>query len=274
MKKTNRVAGVLLGILMCGMCGCSRLYTAEAVLVDEDETYEKEQHDSVYEQLTDRASWYEGEGEPEVSVLYLTVGKGSAEAGTDHTWAEVNARPLSWYEENGIKPYRCEAVLQEGGETGPLAAGFGYGERVANATVCLRGSGASGQPQKSYRIDIKKGKGKWDGQKTVLLNKHAADPVRFKNRLAYSLMQEIPSMFSARTRFVHLYVKDKTEGEDGLFRDYGLYTAVEQINKTYLKNHGLDNGGQLYQAEEFDWGLHEDSLVPATSPQYDDPCEA
>ncbi len=97
------------------------------------------------------------------------------------------------YEENGITPYRCEAFLQEGGETGPSEDGFGYGERVANATVCLRESGACGQPQKSYRIDIKEGKGKWDGQKMVLLNKHAADPVRFKNRLAYSLMQEIPS---------------------------------------------------------------------------------
>ena len=58
-------------------------------------------------------------------------------------------------------------------------------------------------------------------------------------------------MIGARTQLVHLYVKDKTEGEDGLFQDYGLYTQVEQINKTYLKNHGFDNDGALYQVGKF-----------------------
>ena len=29
-------------------------------------------------------------------------------------------------------------------------------------------------------------------------------------------------MIGARTQLVHLYVKDKTEGEDGLFQDYGF----------------------------------------------------
>ena len=75
------------------------------------------------------------------------------------------------------------------------------------------------------------------------LNKHIGDVYRFKNKLAYDLMKDIPQMMSARTQFVHLYVKDTTEGGNGTFTDYGLYTQVEQINKTYLKTHGLDNKG-------------------------------
>lgn len=162
-----------------------------------------------------------------------------------------------------------EAILQVGDENGPLEGEFGYGELVANATVRLRGFGASTKQQKSYRIDIKDGKGKWEGQKTIVLNKDFSDAVRFHNKLAYSLMLDVDHMLSVRTSFVHLYVKDKTEGEDGLFRDYGLFTQVEQVNKTYLKNHDFDNDGQLYKAEDFDWGRHEDGIVPATDPNFD-----
>lgn len=45
--------------------------------------------------------------------------------------------------------------------------------------------------------------------------------LRFRNKLAYDLMKDIPQMISARTQFVHLYVKDETEGGSGVFEDYG-----------------------------------------------------
>lgn len=54
-------------------------------------------------------------------------------------------------------------------------------------------------------------------------------------------------MIAMRTRFVHLYVKDMTEGGSGEFKDYGLYTQVEQLNKRALRSHGLDKNGQLYK---------------------------
>lgn len=59
--------------------------------------------------------------------------------------------------------------------------------------------------------------------------------LRFRNKLAYDLMKDIPQMISARTQFVHLYVKDETEGGSGVFEDYGLFTQVEQMNKTSEK---------------------------------------
>lgn len=240
-----------------------------SLLVSSDETYETSGDDAGDYELKDNKALYD-EDDDGVITMYLTVGRGNEGEDTDHTWTEVNSYPLDYYDEKGIEPYKCEAVLQIGDEDGPLSGEFGYTDRTANATVQLRGRGASAWPQKSYRIKIKDGSGSWRNQQTITLNKHVSDPMRFKNKLAYSLMEDIPQMLAARTQFVHLYVKDKTEGEDGLFADYGLYTQVEQVNKRYLRNRSFDNDGALYQAtENFDWQLYEDSIMAATDPAYD-----
>ena len=264
MKRKIKWAAGLAGALMASVFLSGCIISGESqYLVSADETYETA---SGYD-LEDKKSLYDEDG-AEVITMYLTVGQGNEEEGTNYTWTQVNSYSMSYYEERGIEPYKCEAVLQIGDENGPAEGEFGYGERAANATVRLRGTGASEHQQKSYRIDIKQDMGKWEDQKVIVLNKHAADPVRFKNKMAYSLMSEIPQMISARTTFVHLYVKDKTEGEDGVFQDYGLYTQVEQINKTYLRNHGFDSDGNLYQAVDFDWGRHEDTIVNSTDAGY------
>lgn len=268
-KKAAGLFTLLLAGLMLTGCGSSvGEGTFLNTLVSPDETYEKT--DSAADlHLEDKLSLYEGDDLPTVT-MYLTVGKGNADDGTNHTWAEVNAYSFEEYGEMGLdSPYSCEAVLQVGDEAGPVQGEFGYGVTAANAVVQIRGENASRQEQKSYRITIKEGKGKWENQKVVTLNKHVGDPLRITNKLCYSLMEGIPGMMSVRTRFVHLYVKDKTEGEDGLFVDYGLFTQTEQINKTYLKNHGLDEDGNLYKAEDFDWGRHEDSIRLATASGFD-----
>ena len=255
---------LLLFALLLSGCGAG----GGGTLVSDDETYETTGEDAGDYELEDNRALYREE--EDVVTMYLTVGRGHEGEDTDHTWTEVNSYPLDYYDEKGIDPYKCEAVLQVGDEEGPLVGEFGYEDRTANATVQLRGHGASTWPQKSYRIKLKDGSGTWRDQQTITLNKHVADPLRFKNKLAYSLLEDIPGAISARTQFVHLYVKDKTEGEDGLFVDYGLYTQVEQINKKYLRNRGFDSDGALYQAtEEFDWQRHEDSIRKATDPDYD-----
>lgn len=67
-------------------------------------------------------------------------------------------------------------------------------------------------------------------------------------------------MVGLRTQFVHLYVKDNTEESDGKFEDYGIYTQVEQLNKTALKSHGLDSNGQLYKINSFEFYRYEDII--------------
>ena len=115
------------------------------------------------------------------------------------------------------------------------------------ATVQVRGQTSSRYDQKNYKIKLKKNKGTWRGQRTIALNKHMGEGLRFRNKMAYDLIRDIDQMMGLRTQFVHLYVKDLTESTSGVFEDYGLYTQVEQLNKTALKAHGLDAGGQLYK---------------------------
>lgn len=82
---------------------------------------------------------------------------------------------------------------------------------VPNATVQIRGQTSSQNAQKNYKIELKKNKGTWRGQRTINLNKHMTEGMRFRNKLAYDLIRGIPQMVGLRTQFVHLYVKDNTE---------------------------------------------------------------
>ena len=116
---------------------------------------------------------------------------------------------------------------------------------------------------------MKDNKGEWNGQTTIALNKHQTDGLRFRNKMAYDLMADIDEMMGLRTTFVHLYVKDTTEGGSGEFEDYGLYTQVEQLNKTALKAHGLDKNGHLYKINFFEFFRYEDIIMMADDPDYD-----
>ena len=90
--------------------------------------------------------------------------------------------------------------------------------------------------------------------------------MRFRNKLSYDLLKGIPQLMSLRTQFVHLYVRDLTEGNSTEFQDYGLYTQVEQLNKTGMKNHGMDSNGQLYKINSFEFYRQEDDKKKKTIP--------
>lgn len=258
--RPRSVLPVLLCLLLTG-CGFQSENIFSGILSPE-ETYEKTDASDVL--VTDAGDLY-AKSDDSVAVVYLAVGFGNEADGTDHTWSEINTIPL---EEQGVRPYQCEAVFQLGDETAPTEGSFGYGELSANAVVRLQGANASKRQQKSYRVSIKDGKGSLDGMKTFVLSKSFADPLRITNKLCYQLLEDIPSLLSTRTRLVHLYVKDTTSGADTLYQDYGLYTMIEPINKTYLKNRHLDDDGALYKANDFDFARHEDAITLATSPQF------
>ena len=263
-------------ILFCAAAAVSTLILAgcsfpgvsqnRKLTVDEDETFEKES--TAAAEIADDLSLYEGFGD-EVKTVYLTVGRGNAEDGTGYSWSEVNSAAENDDFWEG-KEYLCEAVLQFGDETAPLPGEFGYGALTANATVRLQGKNAATRQQKSYRVSIKDGSGNVNGIKTLVFSKEFSDPLRFTNKLCFDLMQGIPGMMSTRTSFVHLYVKDKSDTDDTLFVDYGLYTMIEPINKTYFKNRNLPKNGLIYKAENFDFGRHSDVITQATDSSYDE----
>lgn len=208
--------------------------------------------------VVDDPSIYADDVEDSVVTMYLTVQKGNAAENTNHSWEEINTYSVADYESMGIDRYKVAAILQVGNENGPIPGELGYGVRIPNATVQIRGQTSSAGKQKSYKVKIKDNKGTWNDQTTIVLNKHIYDGVRITNKLCYDLMRQIPGMLSARTQLVHLYVKDETAGGEGEFVDYGLYTQVEQINRTYLRNHGLDKNGHLYKINNFEFELYDE----------------
>lgn len=266
------------GILLIALAGClsgcgsTTEETSESEVVKEQGTWLNES--LRYETtntlpISDNDSLYELDEDLEVVTMYLTVQQGSESDGTKHTWKEVNENSAYYYDALGIERYKVDAILQVGNENGPVFGEFGYGSLIPNATVSIRGQTSTQSKQKNYKIKILDGKGSYKNQTTINLNKHVGDGLRFRNKLCYDLMEELPDMMSARTQFVHLYVKDLTQGEQAQFEDYGIYTQVEQINKTYLKNHGLDRNGQLYKINFFEFYRYEDIIMPTNDADYD-----
>lgn len=222
-------------------------------------------------QVKDKTSVYADDDDDSIVTMYLTVRRGNSADNTDHSWSEVNDHSTYFYDEKGISRYGVEGILQVGDEAGPSPDQIGYGLNVPNATVQVRGKTSSQAEQKSFKIKIKSGAGSWRNQKTIALNKHPYDSTRIRNKLSYDLIKTVPGMIGLRTQFVHLYVKDQTESGSARakFVDYGLYTQVEQPNKRFLRNHGLDEYGQLYKASMFEFFRYPDALKLADDPAYD-----
>ena len=276
MKRYKKAAGILavfLAAVLCGGCTSTTMQKTEeqSTEVESENTgVEKEEKKEINEvHLRDKDTLYESDDDTSVVTMYLTVSRGNSSENTDHSWSEINSYSVYDYEEMGVERYQVAGLLQVGDENGPEAGEVGYGEKVPNATVQIRGQTSSRNAQKNYKIELKKNKGTWRGQRTINLNKHMGEGMRFRNKLAYDLLKGIPELLSLRTQFVHLYVKDETTGENGVFSDYGLYTQVEQLNKTGMKAHGLDSNGQLYKVNSFEFYRYEDVIKREDETGYD-----
>lgn len=276
MKRYKKAAGILavfLAAVLCGGCTSTTMQKTEeqSTEVESENTgVEKEEKKEINEvHLRDKDTLYESDDDTSVVTMYLTVSRGNSSENTDHSWSEINSYSVYDYEEMGVERYQVAGLLQVGDENGPEAGEVGYGEKVPNATVQIRGQTSSRNTQKNYKIELKKNKGTWRGQRTINLNKHMGEGMRFRNKLAYDLLKGIPELLSLRTQFVHLYVKDETTGGNGVFSDYGLYTQVEQLNKTGMKAHGLDSNGQLYKVNSFEFYRYEDVIKREDEEGYD-----
>lgn len=220
--------------------------------------------------IQDDKSIYKEDDDDSVVTMYLTVRRGNSAENTDHSWTEVNQHSIYYYRDQDIERNSVESILQVGDENGPISGELGYDALVPNAIVSIRGATTSKMPQKSYKISIKDNMGSWRGQRTIALNKHVFDNMRFRNKLSYDYIKQMHNMIGLRTQFVHLYVRDETEGQvNAKFVDYGLFTQVEQPNTRFLKNHNLDSGGQLYKATSFEFFRYADKLKLSTDPAYD-----
>ena len=267
----NKILLFALAVLVFALClaGCGEVAESAAssnlgLTVEKNEiNTEQDIH------IRDKNLIYEGQNNTEIVTMYLTVSYGNAAENTNHTWEEINTYSAYDYDAMGVDRYQIAGLIQVGDENGLVAGELGYGQVAPNCTVQIRGQSSSRNVQKNYKIRIKDNKGDWRGQQTIALNKHQGDGLRFRNKLGFDLLTEIDELMSLRTTFVRLYVKDTTAGPNAKFEDYGIYTQVEQLNKTALERHGLDKRGHLYKINFCEFYRYEDTILLKDDPNYD-----
>jgi len=266
-----KLKSILLGMFVLAMpaflCACSVEEAANTELGTKVEKQDIETNTDIH--IRDKNLLYSQYDNQEIVTMYLTVSSGNSAEGTNHTWEEINTYSAYDYERMGVNRYQVAGLLQVGNEEGLIPGELGYGQIAPNCTVQIRGQSSSRNAQKNYKISIKDNKGDWRGQTTIALNKHQGDGLRFRNKLAFDLLSNVDELMSLRTTFVRLYVKDTTEGGNAKFEDYGIYTQVEQLNKTALKAHGLDHRGHLYKINFCEFYRYEDIIVTKDDPKYD-----
>lgn len=121
---------------------------------------------------------------------------------------------------------------------------------MPNATIRAKGNPRASL--KSYRIKFIDGIDGFKGQSVFNINKQLNDPSRIANKLAHDLIIDLQHISSFRTEFLEVYIRDDSLDEKKKeFHSYGLYTHIEQPNKTYLRSRGLDANASLYRAEDF-----------------------
>lgn len=267
MKIYNRVGKVSCAVVigLAILSGCTAV-NEEPLPVEEIES--KGEAAAAYStKLVEDRSVYTEENDDGVINFYLTVTEDNLTAEHPLSWKEFNS--INRVEQN-TEEKAMEVILQQGTENGPQSGLFGYTDTHANGVISIRGKSTIRAKQKSFKIKLYEEAGLWRNQKTINLVKHAYDSTRMRNKLSFDYFKLIPDFTSLRTQFVHLYVKDQTSGEKAGFVDYGLYTQIEQPNKTFLASHGLDKKGHLYKTVNFEFLPSKDALKKVDDPGYDE----
>ena len=139
-----------------------------------------------------------------------------------------------------------------------------------NATIRVRGNSSRGDTYKSYKVKLTDENDSFFGQTSLNINKHSEDVTKIATKLETALLAEMDDILSYRTYFMRLWIRDASlPKEEQKFRYYGLYTEIEQPNKTYLELRGLSSNASMYKARDFNFSLA-DSLKNVDDPEYDE----
>lgn len=204
-----------------------------------------------------------------LSNLYITVMKEDDPNAKGITFLDLHQTNSTTIESED-NDEKIKIIMQEGTAEGPSVGLFGYSTRTANGTIEIRGASSRRASQKSYKIRLFDSAGYWKDQRNINLNKHNDDITRVRQKLSFDYFKMIPNFSSLRTQFVQLYVKDLTGNQPNpQFIDYGLYTQIEQPNKTFLEAHGMDRNGHLYKANQFEFLRYPDKIKLSSDPGFD-----
>lgn len=238
----------LLPLLLLPLSGCTADY-----LYDDSAYYDEESWNAEASVLNGSAL-KEDKGiydvyEDDLEHLYLKVQPGKdAEQGDVFSFSYL--QNYTEGDVTGVEPY-ADVILTEGDESAPTSVtGFGFGEFTANAKLTVKGN-TDRIESRSWQLKLYDRAGLYEGMKSFNLIKNNDDASRMKIKLGLDLASQLDSVASLRSKFVRLFVYDTTEGGLLQWEDMGIYTLVEQPNKTFLRAHGLNENAALYRAKNF-----------------------
>lgn len=225
--------------------------------------------------LMEGKSIYSGRNPGEMNYIYITVFPTKDESGDTLTFSDFDRHTAR---DKDFNPVLDANVVFGDASEGGLGAGAGSslgslnGQNVdtVNATIRVRGNSSRGASFKSYKIKFKEDAGLFDEQSTLNLNKHVGDISKITNKFCMDIMAPMEDMASFRTDFMIAYIRDASlPKEEQEFKYYGLYTQIEQPNKSYLRVRGLDANGSMYKANNFEFRIT-DELRNTDDPLYDE----
>ncbi len=216
--------------------------------------------------ISDSKEVYENDSISGIKEVYITVIKPTKnDPKFNFTLSQLNS---SATDETLKYDPEVKVIFQEGQNGVIKKDNYGFGLSDYNATMELRGQSARIADLKSYKVNLNP-KTPWNNFVTVNLNKHPFDDILIRNKLTFELIKNIDNITSARTQFVHLFIKDFSEGDYSTpYVDYGLFTQIENIDLRYLENHNLDVAGYLYKVENFEFKRYEDVIRNVDDPNY------
>lgn len=128
----------------------------------------------------------------------------------------------------------------------------------SNATIRVRGNSSRGDLYKSYKVKLDDDAQTFFGQSVLNINKHSEDKTKVLTKFCTDLIADIPNMVSYRTNFMRVWIKDASLPANSQTYEYhGLYTHIEQPNKTFLEVRGLGSNCSMYKARNFSFQLTE-----------------
>jgi spore coat protein CotH len=147
----------------------------------------------------------------------------------------MSAEDWEYMQQNAMAEEYAQADLWYDGELIPAVAVRPKGNSS------LMSAAGSGTARFSLKVDLNffNSARNLDGVKKLNFNNGFSDPTFIREVLGYGLFEQM-DIPTPRTSFVDLWINDT---------HLGLYTMVEQIDKTFLSNHFADNTGNLYKPE-------------------------
>lgn len=258
--KTNRETGALVGVIAIAFILFGLLYRENQIKIES--VVQEEKGSTTLSEWTVEESELNGvplvedksiyEFDAGIHDVYINVFPTEDSAGNMLNFDSFDLHQSRDHSYNPVLD--CNIQILEAGQTlDPIIP-----TNVKNATIRVRGNSSRGDTYKSYKVKLEEDAKTFHGLSTFNINKHSEDVMKVSTKMCTDLLVDIPDITSFRTYFFRVWICDASEPADQQkYRYYGLYTDIEQPNKSYLTTRNLSDDAVMYKASNFSFHMDE-----------------